>query len=103
MGDFLYKVRAVVDKASFQEGIRELEKLEQTGKRLIKGIAGVAGAAISSATIAGEVAQQELKVAKAIGASTEALSGWKIACNVAGASASGLIGTLSALENKMQH
>lgn len=103
MSDFLYNVKAVVDKASFQEGIRELEKLEQTGKRLIKGIAGVAGAAISSATIAGEVAQQELKVAKAIGTSTEALSGWKIACNVAGASASGLIGTLSALENKMQH
>lgn len=103
MGDFLYKVRAVVDKASFQEGIRELEKLEQTGKRLIKGIAGVGGAAITSATIAGEVAQQELKVAKAIGVSTEALSGWKIACNVAGASASGLVGTLSALENKMQH
>ena len=103
MSDFLYNIRAVVDKASFQEGIRELEKLEQTGKRLIKGIAGVAGAAISSATIAGEVAQQELKVAKAIGVSTEALSGWKIACNVAGASASGLIGTLSALENKMQH
>ena len=103
MGDFLYKVKAVVDKASFQEGIRELEKLEQTGKRLIKGIAGVGGAAITSATIAGEVAQQELKVAKAIGVSTEALSGWKIACNVAGASASGLVGTLSALENKMQH
>lgn len=103
MGDFLYKVKAVVDKASFQEGIRELEKLEQTGKRLIKGIAGVGGAAITSATIVGEVAQQELKVAKAIGTSTEALSGWKIACNVAGASASGLIGTLSALENKMQH
>lgn len=103
MGDFLYNVKAVVDKASFQDGIRELEKLEQTGKRLIKGIAGVAGAAITSATIAGEVAQQELKVAKAIGVSTEALSGWKIACNVAGASASGLIGTLSALENKMQH
>ncbi|MBO5921626.1 MAG: hypothetical protein J6Q48_04485, partial [Bacteroidaceae bacterium] len=103
MGDFLYKVKAVVDKASFQEGIRELEKLEQTGKRLIKGIAGVGGAAITSATIAGEVAQQELKVAKAIGVSTEALNGWKIACNVAGASASGLVGTLSALENKMQH
>lgn len=103
MSDFLYNVKAVVDKNSFAEGIRELQKLEQTGKRLIAGITGVAAGAISSATIAGEVATQELRVAKAVGVSTEALSSWKIAANVAGASASGLVGTLSALENKMQH
>ena len=42
-------------------------------------------------------------MARSIGVSTEALSSWKVAANVAGASASGLIGTLSALENKMQH
>lgn len=100
---FLYDVKAIVDKASFAEGIRELQKLEQTSKKLITGIAGVAASVISSATIAGEVATQELKVAKAIGTSTEALSSWKIAANVAGASASGLIGQLSALESKMQH
>ncbi|MBR5007888.1 MAG: hypothetical protein IKY09_02805, partial [Methanocorpusculum sp.] len=103
MGSFLYDVKAIVDKASFAEGIRELQKLEQTSKKLITGIAGVAASVISSATIAGEVATQELKVAKAIGTSTEALSSWKIAANVAGASASGLIGQLSALESKMQH
>ena len=103
MGSFLYDVKAIVDKASFAEGIRELQKLEQTSKKLITGIAGVAASVISSATIAGKVATQELKVAKAIGTSTEALSSWKIAANVAGASASGLIGQLSALENKMQH
>lgn len=101
--DFAVKVKAIIDKASFQDGVRELEKLEQTSKRLIKGVAGFATAALSSATIAGEVAQQELKTARAIGVSTEALSGWKIACNVAGVSASGLIGTLASLENKMQH
>ena len=100
---FLYNIKAVVDKNSFAEGIRELQKLEQTGKRLIAGITGVAASVISSATIAGEVATQELRVAKAVGVSTEALSSWKIAANVAGASASGLVGTLSALENKMQH
>lgn len=100
---FLYDVKAIVDKASFAEGIRELQKLEQTSKKLITGIAGVAASVISSATIAGEVATQELKVAKAIGTSTEALSSWKIAANVAGASASGLIGQLTALESKMQH
>ena len=100
---FLYDVKAIVDKASFAEGIRELQKLEQTSKKLITGIAGVAASVISSATIAGEVATQELKVAKAIGTSTEALSSWKIAANVAGASASGLIGQISALESKMQH
>lgn len=103
MSDFLYNVKAVVDKNSFAEGIRELQKLEQTGKRLVAGITGVAAGVISSATIAGEVASQELRVAKAVGVSTEALSSWKIAANVAGASASGLVGTLSALENKMQH
>lgn len=100
---FFYDVKAIVDKNSFAEGIRELQKLEQTSKKLITGIAGVAASVISSATIAGEVATQELKVAKAIGTSTEALSSWKIAANVAGASASGLIGQLTSLENKMQH
>lgn len=100
---FLYDVKAIVDKASFAEGIRELQKLEQTSKRLIAGISGVSASVIGSATIAGEVATQELRVARSIGVSTEALSSWKVAANVAGASASGLIGTLSALENKMQH
>ena len=100
---FLYDVKAIVDKNSFAEGIRELQKLEQTSKKLIAGIAGVAASVVSSATIAGEVATQELKVAKAIGTSTEALSSWKVAANVAGASASGLIGQRTALETKMQH
>ena len=100
---FLYDVKAIVDKASFAEGIRELQKLEQTSKRLIAGISGISASVIGSATIAGEVATQELRVARSIGVSTEALSSWKVAANVAGASASGLIGTLSALENKMQH
>lgn len=100
---FLYSVKAIVDKASFSEGIGELQKLEQTSKRLITGIAGAATAAISSATIAGEVATQELKVANAIGVSSEALSSWKIAANIAGASAGGLIGQLVSLESKMQH
>ena len=103
MGSFLYDVKAIVDKNSFAEGIRELQKLEQTSMRLIKGITGAAGAVVGSATIAGEVATQELRVAKAIGTSSEALSSWKIAANVAGASASGLVGQLTALENKMQH
>lgn len=100
---FLYDVKAIVDKASFAEGIRELQKLEQTSKRLITGIAGISASVIGSATVAGEVATQELRVARSIGVSTEALSSWKVAANVAGASASGLIGTLSSLENKMQH
>lgn len=100
---FLYSVKAIVDKASFEDGIRELEKLEQSSKRMMKGIAGLAAGAVASATIAGQVAQQELKVAKAVGVSGEALASWKVAANIAGASASGLIGTLVSLENKMQH
>lgn len=100
---FLYSIKAIVDKASFSEGLGELQKLEQTSKRIAAGIAGVAAAAVSSAAIAGEVATQELKVANAIGVSSEALSSWKIAANIAGASASGLIGQLVSLESKMQH
>ena len=100
---FLYNIKAIVDKESFQQGIRELEKLEQGSKRMLKGIAGLSAGAIGAATIAGQVAQQELKVARSIGVSSEALSSWKVAANIAGASASGLIGTLSNLENKMQH
>lgn len=100
---FLYSIKAIVDKTSFEDGIRELEKLEQSTKRMMKGIAGLAAGAVASATIAGQVAQQELKVAKAVGVSGEALASWKVAANIAGASASGLIGTLVSLENKMQH
>ena len=100
---FLYSVKAVVDKGSFQDGINELQKLGVASKKLIAGITGMAAGAIASATIAGEVATQELKVANAIGVSSEALSSWKVAANIAGASASGLIGQLVSLETKMQH
>lgn len=96
-------VKALVDKGSFQDGINEIQKLGAASKKVIAGITGIAAAAVSSAAIAGEVAQQELKVASAIGVSSEALSSWKVAANVAGASASGLIGQLMSLETKMQH
>lgn len=100
---FLYSVKAVVDKASFSEGLNEIQKLGATSKKLIAGITGLAAGAVTSASIAGEVATQELKVAKAVGVSSSALSSWKIAANIAGASASGLIGQLVSLESKMQH
>lgn len=103
MSDFVVKVRSLVDKASFSESINAIEKLEQSSKKLLHGIAGIATAVIGSATIAGNVAQEELKMARSIGVSSEALSSWKVACNVAGASANGLIGALSSLETKMQH
>lgn len=103
MSDFVVKVRSLVDKASFSESINAIEKLEQSSKKLLHGIAGIATAVIGSATIAGNVAQEELKMARSIGVSSEALSSFKIACNVAGASANGLIGALSSLETKMQH
>lgn len=103
MSDFVVKVRSLVDKASFSESINAIEKLEQSSKKLLHGIAGIATAVIGSATIAGNVAQEELKMARSIGVSSEALSSFKIACNIAGASANGLIGALSSLETKMQH
>lgn len=97
-GGFFYSVKAVVDKASFESGRQELAKLEQSGKRLIAGFT-----AVGAAKIAGNVAQSELKVARSIGASTDALSKWKTAANIAGASANGLIGAMAGIENKMQH
>lgn len=100
---FLYSVRAVVDKGSFSDAISELNKLGESSKKIIAGIAGISAAVIGSASIAGEVSTQELKMAKAIGTSSEALSSWKIAASVAGASASGLVSSLASLENKMQH
>ena len=103
MSDFVVKVRSLVDKASFSQGVAAIEKLEQSAKSLVKGITGISAAVIGSATIAGNVAQEELKMARSIGVSSEALSSWKVACNVAGASANGLIGALSSLETKMQH
>ena len=103
MSDFVVKVRSLVDKASFSQGVAAIERLEQSAKSLVKGITGISAAVIGSATIAGNVAQEELKMARSIGVSSEALSSWKVACNVAGASANGLIGALSSLETKMQH
>lgn len=97
-GGFFYSVKAVVDKASFESGRQELAKLEQSGKRLIAGFT-----AAGAAKIAGNVAQSELKAAKSIGVSTDALSKWKTAANIAGASANGLIGAMAGIENKMQH
>ena len=101
MSDFVVKVRSLVDKASFSQGVAAIERLEQSAKSLVKGITGISAAVIGSATIAGNVAQEELKMARSIGVSSEALSSWKVACNVAGASANGLIGALSSLETKM--
>lgn len=100
---FFYSVKAIVDKASFEQGRSELAKLEQTSKKLIVGIAGAATALTGMATIAGNVAQQEMKVAHSVGMSTTALASWKTACNIAGASANGLISALGSLETKMQH
>ena len=66
---FLYSVRAVVDKGSFSDAISELNKLGESSKKIIAGIAGISAAVIGSASIAGEVSTQELKMAKAIGTS----------------------------------
>lgn len=102
-GGFFYSVKAVVDKASFESGRQELAKLEQSGKRLIAGFTAAGAALVGAAKIAGNVAQSELKAAKSIGVSTDALSKWKTAANIAGASANGLIGAMAGIENKMQH
>ena len=102
-GGFFYSVKAVVDKASFDSGRQELAKLEQSGKRLIAGFTAAGAALVGAAKIAGNVAQSELKAARSIGVSTDALSKWKTAANIAGASANGLIGAMAGIENKMQH
>ncbi len=102
-GGFFYSVKAVVDKASFESGRQELAKLEQSGKRLVAGFTAVGAALVGAAKIAGNVAQSELKAARSIGVSTDALSKWKTAANIAGASANGLIGAMAGIENKMQH
>lgn len=102
-GGFFYSVKAVVDKASFESGRQELAKLEQSGKRLVAGFTAVGAALMGAAKIAGNVAQSELKAARSIGVSTDALSKWKTAANIAGASANGLIGAMAGIENKMQH
>ena len=100
---FGYKVKAIVDKNSFADATRELQKLEQSSKKLITGIVGIAGAMVASAAVAGNLAQQEIKMARAVGMSTDSMAAWKTACNVAGVSANGLVSALTSLETKMQH
>lgn len=99
---FFYKVGAKVDKQSFSDAIGELNKLREESKKLVAGIAGISQKVISVASAAGEVSAQELKMAKAIGVSSSALSAFKISAGVAGVSANGLVGSLAALERKMQ-
>lgn len=99
---FFYKVGAKVDKQSFSDAIGELNKLREESKKLVAGIAGISQKVISVASAAGEVSAQELKMAKAIGVSSSALSAFRISAGVAGVSANGLVGSLAALERKMQ-
>lgn len=101
-GGFFYSVKAVVDKASFESGRQELEKLAGSGKRLAAGFTAAGAALAGAAKIAGDVAQSEMKAARSIGFSTDALARWKTAANIAGASAGGLIGAMSGIEGKMQ-
>jgi len=100
---FFYWVRALVDKQSFEEGKKELDKLASASTGIIKGLAGVSAALVGTATAAGLVAQQELKLSNAIGVSSEAMTSFKIACGMAGVASSGLLNTLSSLDSKMQH
>jgi hypothetical protein len=100
---FLYDVRAVVDKASFSEGIAQVQKLGESSKKVILGIAGIATALIATATASAEVANSEMKMARAIGMGSDALATFKTSASIAGVSANGLIGSLSAIETKMQH
>lgn len=100
---FFYDVKALVDKQSFANAKNELEKLSQTSAIMIKGIAGLSAALIGTAAVAGKVAQAESRVANAVGSSTSAVASWKIAAGMAGASADGLVSSLAAVEDKMQH
>jgi hypothetical protein len=100
---FLFDIKAVVDKQSFQNGIASIEKVADVSKKAILGIAGIATALIATASKASEVATAEMKMANAIGVSSDALANWKTSASIAGASAGGLISSLSSIESKMQH
>lgn len=100
---FLFDIKAVVDKQSFQNGIASIEKVADVSKKAILGITGIATALIATASKASEVATAEMKMANAIGVSSDALANWKTSASIAGASADGLISSLSSIESKMQH
>jgi hypothetical protein len=100
---FLFDIKAVVDKQSFQNGIASIENVAAVSKKAILGITGIATALIATASKASEVATAEMKMANAIGVSSDALANWKTSASIAGASADGLISSLSSIESKMQH
>lgn len=100
---FLFDIKAVVDKQSFQNGIASIEKVAAVSKKAILGITGIATALIATASKASEVSTAEMKMANAIGVSSDALANWKTSASIAGASADGLISSLSSIESKMQH
>lgn len=100
---FLFDIKAVVDKQSFQNGIASIEKVADVSKKAILGITGIATALIATASKASEVATAEMKMANAIGVSSDALANWKTSASIAGVSADGIISSLSSIESKMQH
>lgn len=100
---FFYDVAAVVDKASFASAKNEVQKLAQAGASLVKGLAGISTAIVGTATAVGVLAQEELRMSRAIGLSTEAMDAWKTSASLAGVSGNGLISVMSSLETKMQH
>lgn len=101
LGDgFLLHLGLKTDKDSFDKGFKSIDNITNSIQRMVTGLK--TAAPVMTAVMAGGFESQELKTAKLIGISTEALDSWKVAASMAGVNAGALTSSMAQLEKKMQ-
>ena len=101
IGGFLLKLGIDVDKNSFENATKNVDKLASQFNKLI-GIAKNA-AVVASVVKIGDMASASYKTAAALGVATEKLNIWKAAANIAGVNANGLVSSMGQLASVMNH
>lgn len=99
IGDFFVNLGLKTDKDSFDKGVKSIDNMTNGVNRLVTTVKNAAP--VLAAALAGNFETAELRTAKAIGISTEALDSWKVAASMAGVSAEGLISNMSSLDQRL--
>lgn len=102
IGGFFVELGLKADKNSFAQGHSLMGGLADAGKKVAASLGITTGSFIALAKTAGQVESAELKAARALGVSAQALDAWKVSANVAGINGGALVGTMTQLEAKMQ-
>lgn len=102
IGGFFVKLGLQTDQASFNSGMNALKGFESAAHKAAAALGVTTGGIFAMAKAAGTLENAQLKQARAIGISAGALSNWKLAASMAGASGAALASSMQQIENKMQ-